>query len=111
GVDLVPEVPACFRINTSGGLVEQEQLRRVQHAGGERKPLLPASRQCAGQLILALAAAKSRDRLVDATTPVRDPVDARHEVEILADREIFPETESLGHVADLPLDRVGVGME
>src|SRR5690348_266960 len=38
-------------------------------------------------------------------------IKVRYEVEILADRQVFPEAETLRHVPDLALDRFGVGVE
>ena len=39
---------------------------------------------------------------------VRQGVEARDEIEVLADRQVLVEGEALRHVADLALDRVGL---
>ena len=39
---------------------------------------------------------------------VRHAVHPRHEIEVLADGEVFPQRKALRHVADLALDRVGL---
>jgi hypothetical protein len=42
-VDLLPEFAPRLRVDARGRLVEQQQLRVVQHAGREREALLPAT--------------------------------------------------------------------
>ena len=49
-VDLLPELAPRLRIDARGRLVEQQQLRLVEHAGGERQALLPAAGQLAREL-------------------------------------------------------------
>ena len=44
-VDQVPELAARLGVDAGRRLVEQQQLRLVQDAGGQRQPLLPAARQ------------------------------------------------------------------
>ena len=53
-VDLVPEVAARLGVDAGGRLVEQQQLRLVQQAGGKRQPLLPAAGKLAGELFRAI---------------------------------------------------------
>ena len=49
-VDHVPELAARLGVDAGGRLVEQEELRLVQDAGGEREALLPAAGELAGEL-------------------------------------------------------------
>ena len=50
-VDLVPELAPRLRVDAGGRLVEQQELRLVHDAGGERQPLLPAAGELAGELL------------------------------------------------------------
>jgi hypothetical protein len=77
----------------------------MQHARGKREALLPSAGQRAGELVLARGQAEAVERPVHRGAPVRHLVDARGEVEVLADGEVFPEREALRHVADVALDR------
>ena len=52
-MNLVPEFAPRLGIDAGGRLVEQQQARLRQDAGAERKPLLPAARQLAGELVRA----------------------------------------------------------
>ena len=79
-VDLVPELAPRFGIDARGGLVEQEQPRRVQHAGGKREALLPAAGQLARELTGALSEAKPLERLADRPSGFRHAVQAGDEV-------------------------------
>ena len=63
-VDEVPELAARLGVDAGGRLVEQQQLRLVQHAGGEREPLLPAAGQLAGQLVARGRARPMRSMIV-----------------------------------------------
>ena len=64
-VDLVPELAPRLRIDARGRLVEQQQLRPVHDAGGERQPLLPAARQRPGQLMAPRGQPEIGQRFVD----------------------------------------------
>src|SRR5262245_19671873 len=83
----------------------------MHDAGGERQPLLPAARQGAGELMLPLAEAEPLQRAVDLLADRFQPVEPRHEFEILPDRQILVEGEALRHVADLELDPVALGQD
>ena len=109
-VDLFPEIATGLRIDAGGGFVEQKESRFVQHAGGEREALLPAARELARELPLALDESQPFQRLADRLRP-SGIVDARHEVEIFADGHVFPEAELLGHVTDAALDLFGLGRD
>ena len=65
GMDLVPEGAPRLGIDAGGRLVEQQQPGLVQHAGGQRQPLLPAARQRAGELVLARRQPEPLQRVVD----------------------------------------------
>ena len=54
-VDFLPEIAARLGIDAGGRLVEQQQLRLVDQAGGEREALLPAAGKRAGELVCAAA--------------------------------------------------------
>ena len=54
-MDLFPKIAPRLRIDARGRLVEQEQLRLVNEAGGEREPLFPAAGKLAGELLLPAA--------------------------------------------------------
>ncbi len=81
----------------------------MQDAGRQGQPLLPAAGQRAGQLVLARRQLQPFQRAgrPGLLQPV-EPVDAADELEVLANGEILVETEALGHVAGLALDRLAV---
>ena len=64
-MDLFPEFAPRLRIDARGRFVEQQQARLMQHAGGKREPLLPAARQFARELVLALRQSEPRQGRVD----------------------------------------------
>ena len=108
-VQLVPEIAPRLRIDAGGRLVEQQQLRLVQQARGERQALLPAAGQLAGELVARDRrgrAARAPPRR--ACAPSSIAVHARDEAQVLADRQVLPEREALRHVADVALDRLGL---
>ena len=108
-VQLVPEIAARLRIDAGGRLVEQQQLRLVQQARGERQALLPAARERAGELVRARSARPSRCERSHRPRCARrsSPYMRATKSQVLADRQVFPEREALRHVADVALDRLG----
>ena len=62
-MDLLPEIAARLRIHAGGRLVEEQQLRLVDQARGQREPLLPAAGELPGELRLAAGQAESLDAL------------------------------------------------
>ncbi len=52
-MDLIPEFAARLGVNTRRRLIEQEQLRFVDQARGQREPLFPAAGKRAGELFAA----------------------------------------------------------
>ena len=110
-MDLVPELAPGLGIDAGGRLVEQQKLRMRQGAGAERQPLLPAAGQQPGDLVLAAGEAEMLDHLARCLGRLRQPVDARDELQVLLHREVLIETEALRHVADLALDLLGLGAD
>ena len=100
-VDQVPELAPRLGVDAGGRLVEQQQLRLVQHAGGERQPLLPAAGQLPGELVAPVGQAHALDDRRDRLAPVGHLVDPRDEIQVLDDGQVFVEAEPLRHVADL----------
>ena len=105
-MDEVPELASRLDVDAGGRLVEQQQLRFVQHAGGEREALLPAAGKLAGELIAAVAEAHALDHLGHRGAAVGHFEHRRDEVEILERRQVVVEAEALRHVADLATDVV-----
>ena len=70
-----------------------------------------AAGQIAGELVLAHRESEPLNRRVDRTTHIGQFIDTRDEFKIFADRQVFPETKSLGHVTDFALDLFGLGAE
>src|SRR5262249_43199348 len=66
----------------------------------------PAARQFSRKLFLAPREADALDHRMRRRRRMWDPVEARHEFQILAYREILVEAEALGHVADVAFDLV-----
>jgi len=100
-VNEVPELAPRLGVDARGRLVEQQELRLMQHAGGEREALLPSARQLPGQLaapVLKPHALQDRPNRIAAVPQFVDP---RDEVEVLEHRQIVVEAKSLRHVADL----------
>ena len=110
-VDLAPELAPRLGIDAGGRLVEQQQLGLRQDAGAERQPLLPAARQRAGQLLLAAVQSEPLDGAARLADGIGQPVHARHELQVLLDREVLIQTEALRHVTDVALDLLVVGAD
>ena len=110
-VQLVPEVAPGLRIDAGGRLVEQQQLRLVQQAGGEREALLPAAGELAGELLRAIGETELREGRFDAGPDIVHRVHPRDEAQVLADRQVLPQREALRHVADVALDRLGLAQD
>ena len=64
-MQLFPEFAPRVRVDAGGRLVEQQQARPMQHARGERQPLLPAAGERAGELVLRGREAEVLERAVD----------------------------------------------
>ena len=72
-VDLRPEVAPRAGIDARRGLVEQQELRRMQQARGERETLLPAAGQRARELLAAVREPEPLERALDGAAPIRAP--------------------------------------
>ena len=103
-VDEVPELAPRLGVDARGRLVEQQEFRLMQDAGGEREPLLPAAGQLPGQLVAAVLEAHALHDRADRLASIANLVDAGDEVEVLEDRQVLIEAEALRHVADLAAD-------
>jgi hypothetical protein len=103
-MNLVPELAPRLRIDACGRLIEQQQLRPVHDAGGEREAVLPAARKLPRELMAARGQAQIGERACDRLASRPEIVEARHKEQILLDRQVLVEREPLGHVADLGLD-------
>ena len=103
-VEFFPEIPPRPRVDARRRLVQQQQLRIVQHAGGQGQPLLPAAGKRSGQLIRPLRQAKPFQGPIHRLETIGHAVHAGHEIQILADGQIIPVGELLGHIADMALD-------
>jgi hypothetical protein len=77
-MDVVPELATAHGIDAGGGLVEEEERRRVDRRAGERDALLPAARERAGDLLTTCAEADRFDTRRDTRRDLRaaDAVDA-----------------------------------
>jgi hypothetical protein len=77
----------------------------MQHAGGERQPLLPAAGQMRGKLLGVFGKLHAHDDLANGIARIRHFIDAGHQLEILTNGEILVIAEALRHVPDLPANR------
>src|SRR5436190_16071898 len=103
-MDLVPEIAPRLRIDASRRFVEEQQLGRVNQAGGEGEALLPPAGELAGELRAAMLQAEAFKAVLDDGRAVRDIVDAGNEVQVLPDAQVLVVAEPLRHVADVALD-------
>ena len=84
-VDLVPELAPRLGVDAGRRLVEQQQLRLVHDAGGQRQPLLPAARQRAGELVAPRWSGRGRPASSSTCSLDRlQLVEPRDEFEVLA---------------------------
>src|SRR6516165_316843 len=100
-VNEIPEFAPGFGIDTSGGLVEQQELWLVQYTGGERQPLLPAAGEVPGKLVRPPGEAHPCHNVLHRLPAVACLIHSGDEIEVLEHREILVEAEALGHIADL----------
>ncbi len=105
-----PEVAARHRIDAEGRLVEQQHARLVDQGAGEAELLLHAAGERAGQPVAERREIGEGEQALAA----RRAFGARHseevgvELEILVDREVGVEPETLRHVGEPGLDGLGV---
>src|SRR5690606_167682 len=107
-VDLLPEITARLGIDAGGRLVEEQQSRPVNEAGGEREALLPSAGECPRELRPTLGEPEALERLIHRGAAAGHLVDPRDEIEVLRDREILVDAEALRHVPHVPPDLGGL---
>src|ERR1017187_3896746 len=102
-VDHHPESAPSERIDSRGGLIEEEHPRFVHDGGAESDTLLPASRQTASDLVFLPFESRERHHPADflVALALGHAVDAREKAEIFTDGHIVVEGELLRHVTDL----------
>src|SRR5579872_2056220 len=100
----VPEFAPRLGVDAGGRLVEQQQFRLVQHAGGQGKTLLPPAGELSRQLVAPIEKPHSRHDIVDGDAAIFHLIDAGDEIEVLEDGEILVEAEFLRHIADVAAD-------
>ena len=108
-VDLVPEIAARLRIDAGGRFVEQQQLAA---RGSGRRPA-PAAASSRRRVRRRADAARAREaepveRRIDLRPRSAMPYIRATKSQILADGQVLVEAEPLRHVADVPLDRLGL---
>ena len=105
-----PEIAARDGIDAVGRLVEEEHLGRVDRGAGEAEFLFHAAGEIARQ------AAPKRRQVAEGQQPLgllpppaaRHVVDVGVEVEVLHHGQVGVQPETLAHVADVFLDRLGL---
>src|SRR5579885_969564 len=100
-MDQIPKLAPRFRINARRRLIEQQELRFVQHASGKREPLFPAARELTCQLIAAVPKPHPLHHCANGLCGIRNAIDLRDEIKVLGNRQILLEAELLRHIADL----------
>ena len=95
-----PEVAARDGVDAGGGLVEDEQLRRVDEGAGERQLLLHAAREPLGQAVAEGRHPHHLEELVAAGAVAAHVVDLGEEGDVLVHGEVAVEREALREVAD-----------
>ena len=107
-VDVLPEIAPRLWIDPRRRLVEQEQFRLMDQAGGEGHALLPSAGKFSRQLLRTVREPEFLDAFLHQLRPVFHAVHARDKIEILGNGQVLVEAETLRHIADLLLDRFAV---
>ena len=89
-VDLLPEIATGLGVHTGSRFVQQQQLRLVHQAGGQRQSLFPAARQIPRPIASRRSARPSRSSARATAARAETTVDARNEVQVLLDAQILP---------------------
>ena len=99
-----PEGVPRDRIDTGGGLIEDQELRAVHQRYGERKTLTHAERQTFRETVGHIAQAEPLDHRGGARRDLclGDLKQSRVQHQVLLDGELVVQRERLGHVADAP---------
>jgi hypothetical protein len=87
-LDQLPELSTRLRIESSGGLVEEKQLRVSNERAGNRKSLLLSARETADPRTPLFAELDDADHFVDGATPV---VEAAEKTKSLEDGQLLRE--------------------
>src|SRR5208283_2025534 len=101
-----PKLAARDGIDPGSGLIEQQQLRRVDQGTGNAKLAFHTAGEQAGQTVSKPAHTRSLEQMIFSLLP-HGPAyfeDVGTKADVLGDGEILVEAELLGHVADSALD-------
>ena len=98
----LPEPVARHRIDAGGGLVEDQDFRRVHDGDSQRQALADAERQIQRALVEISAQSEAADQIGDARLrrAGRQMEQMRVQIEVLSHRQLGVERERLRHVAD-----------
>ena len=77
----------------------------MDQTGGQGQSLLPPAGKFAGQLPLPTGKTQALEALIHRPASIWDLIDAGDKIKVLPNTEILVETEPLGHVANVALDR------
>ena len=102
GLDVLEDGVAALGVDADRRLVEDEEHRMVEQAGGDVEPALHAARVGVDAVVPAVDEIGELERLVDALPEQSppEPVEPAEEGEVLPRREVRVEGDVLGHVAD-----------
>ena len=101
-VELAPDALADERVDAGGRLVQEHQLGVVDERARELQPAAHAARQVAGPSLPGVGELQPVEQRPDARPPAEheQPVQARDEVQVLADGQVVVQRDVLGHEAD-----------
>ena len=107
---LLPETAPRFRVDRTGRLVEEQQLRRMHDRAGQRQALLLPAAHGAGELRRLRLQVVGLEQGVDplAARRARQALHAGEEQQVLAHAEVLVQRELLGHVPHPPPQGLGL---
>ena len=105
-VDQFPKLPSCGGVDSSGRLVEENDLRLVENRHRKGQFLFPSQRQGAYQCVTFLFEAERMEQRVGFGGDfVRfHAVNTAEQTDILPHLQVFVKREFLAHIADVALD-------
>lgn len=108
--DDFPKLPPGQGIHPHRRFIQEQKVRRPDEGAGKAQLLLHAAGKLAGEAAGEPFEAHHFQKFLVPGRPrlLRHPVEVGVEVHIFLDREIFIETELLGHVGNAALDLLGV---